>query len=87
VDTHSKPLIVCPACSSRLIYPLSFEPDAAGRVVVERRCPDCEHSDCVTCAATAVEVWVKRELRIRLEIVRQVLDLEIEAALAGAAAA
>ena len=85
MDTHSKPLIVCPACASRLIYPLSFVPDAVGHVVVERHCPDCEHSDCVTCDATAAEVWVKRELRIRLEIVRQVLDLEIEAALATAA--
>ena len=80
----AKPLTVCPACASRLIYPVTFAPLDSGRVVIERRCPECEHDDCVTCDPTAATAWARRVRRDRLELVHQVLDLEIAAALAAA---
>jgi hypothetical protein len=82
VDSGSKPLTCCPACASRLIYPLSFLPHDSGRVVIDRRCPECEHLDCVACDPQAAAIWARREQRLRLELVHAVLDLEIAAALA-----
>ncbi len=82
VDPRSKPLTCCPACASRLIYPLSFMPHTSGRVVIDRRCPECEHVDRVACDPAAAETWARREQRLRLELVHAVLDLEIAAALA-----
>ena len=76
---ESRPLIECPGCSSRLIYPVAIErhPDER-RIVIERCCPECEHTDSVICSVAAAEAWVRREQRIQLEMLRQVLDLELE---------
>ena len=82
MDRNGKPLTACPACTSRLIYPVSFGSHDPGRVIVQRRCPECEHVDRVACDEAAVAAWVRREHRIRLALVREVLDCEIEAALA-----
>ena len=82
METQSKPLIACPACASRLIHPRTFEPLDDGRVVVERRCPECEHADRVACSVPAAEALIRREARIRTEIARTVLDLELEGILA-----
>ncbi len=80
----TRPLTTCPACASRLIYPVSFasHPDRE-RVVIERCCPECDHSDCVVCDAVAAAVWGRRERSIRRELVRQVIALELDEILAS----
>jgi hypothetical protein len=40
--THEHGLEVCPACDSRLVYPLDWEPAELNRWRVGLRCPDCE---------------------------------------------
>ena len=77
--TGTKPLTACPACASRLIYPVSFasHPDRQ-RVVVERCCPECDHNDCVVCDEVAAAIWGRRERRIRRALVRQVIELELD---------
>ena len=79
MNMESKPLVVCPGCESPLIYPVAIErhPDGT-RIVIERCCPECEHNDSVICDALAAELWTRRERRIRLQMVRSVLELELE---------
>jgi DNA-directed RNA polymerase subunit RPC12/RpoP len=58
-----KPLVHCPRCTSRLIYAV----DAAGyeaEVILNRRCPECEHRDSVVTSALAAAVWYRRDTRI-----------------------
>jgi hypothetical protein len=72
-------MIVCPGCTSLLLYPVAIERHPDGRrIVIERYCPECEHNDSVCCGVTAAERWVRRERRIRLQLVRQVVDLELD---------
>jgi len=61
-ETPAGPLVRCPCCASRLIYPTDIA-GLGGRVVVTRRCPDCEHHDSVVAGAVAVAAWYRRELR------------------------
>ena len=54
-----KPLVHCPRCASRLIYTV----DTAGydsEVILDRRCPECEHRDSVVTSALAAAVWYRR---------------------------
>jgi hypothetical protein len=79
MTSDTKPLTTCPSCASRLIYPVSFDAHPDGRrVVVERCCPECDNSDCVACDAAAAAAWGRRERRIRLALVRQVIELELD---------
>jgi hypothetical protein len=79
MNMESKPLIVCPGCESLLIYPVAIEQHPDGtRIVIERCCPECEHNDSVICDAVASELWKRRERRIRLQMVRSVLAMELE---------
>jgi hypothetical protein len=80
----SKPLTSCPICDSRLIYPVDAHRDSEGLAVIERRCPECEHSDIVTCEPETAGRWGRREQRIRTELVRVVLALEVEGILGAA---
>jgi hypothetical protein len=73
----SKPLTTCPTCDSRLIYPLDAYRHPDGGAVIVRRCPECEHSDIVRAELEAARRWGRREQRIRVELVRAVLDLEV----------
>jgi hypothetical protein len=62
-----KPLVHCPCCMSRLIYAI----DAAGydaEVILNRRCPECEHRDSVVTSALAAAVWYRRDTRIMREL-------------------
>jgi DNA-directed RNA polymerase subunit RPC12/RpoP len=62
-----KPLVHCPRCTSRLIYTV----DAAGydsEVILDRRCPECEHRDSVVTTAIAAAVWYRRETRLMHEL-------------------
>jgi hypothetical protein len=62
-----KPLVECPCCLSRLIYTV----DTAGydsEVILDRRCPECEHRDSVVTTALAAAVWYRRETRIMGEL-------------------
>jgi hypothetical protein len=62
-----KPLVHCPHCLSRLIYTI----DTAGydaEVILDRRCPECEHRDSVVTTALAAAVWYRRETRIMREM-------------------
>jgi hypothetical protein len=79
MNMESKPLIVCPGCESLLIYPVAIEwhPDGR-RIAIERCCPECEHNDSVVCGKLEAELWTHRERRIRLEMVRSVLAMELE---------
>ena len=79
MEMESRQLIVCPGCSSPLIYPVAIDrhPDGT-RIVIERCCPECEHNDSVICRVAAAEAWVRRERRIQLQMLRQVLELELE---------
>jgi DNA-directed RNA polymerase subunit RPC12/RpoP len=69
-DTPSderKPLVHCPRCDSRLIYTV----DTAGydaEVILDRRCPECEHRDSVVTSALAAAVWYRRDTRILSEL-------------------
>ncbi len=76
---ESKPLIVCPGCESLLIYPVAIgqHPDGT-RVAIERCCPECEHNDSVICEPVVAEMWKRRERRIRLQMMRSVLEMELE---------
>jgi DNA-directed RNA polymerase subunit RPC12/RpoP len=58
-----KPLVRCPSCASRLIYAEAHEPFAA-RVIVRRRCPECEHRDEIETTRFVAEVWQRRDARI-----------------------
>jgi hypothetical protein len=79
MEMDSRPLIVCPGCSSMLIYPVAIERHPDGRrIVIERCCPECEHNDSVICSVPAAESWVRRERRIQHQLLRQVLELELE---------
>jgi hypothetical protein len=58
-----RPLVHCPCCESRLIYAV----DAAGyeaEVILNRRCPECEHRDSVVASAIAAAVWYRRDTRL-----------------------
>jgi DNA-directed RNA polymerase subunit RPC12/RpoP len=62
-----KPLVHCPRCLSRLIYAI----DTAGyetEVILDRRCPECEHRDSVVTSALAAAVWYRRDTRIMREL-------------------
>jgi transcriptional regulator NrdR family protein len=62
-----KPLVYCPRCLSRLIYAI----DAAGydyEVILNRRCPECEHRDSVVTTAIAAAVWYRRDTRHMYEL-------------------
>jgi DNA-directed RNA polymerase subunit RPC12/RpoP len=75
---EQKPLVHCPRCTSRLIYTV----DAAGydaEVILNRRCPECEHRDSVVTSALAAAVWYRRDTRLMREL------LELADALAEAA--
>jgi transcriptional regulator NrdR family protein len=74
----SKPLTSCPICDSRLIYPVDARRHPEGGAVIERRCPECEHSDIVVAGLEAARRWGRREQRVRVELVRAVLALEVE---------
>ncbi len=41
--TH--PLHVCPACASKLVYPVWWEEQGRDHWSIELRCPDCEWAD------------------------------------------
>jgi hypothetical protein len=61
------PLVVCPCCRSRLIYTT----DTAGfgsQVVLDRRCPECEHRDSVIATAHAAAAWYRRDTRLLTEL-------------------
>jgi DNA-directed RNA polymerase subunit RPC12/RpoP len=67
VRTVQKLLARCPACSSKLIYPI----DLAGwdsDTVVSRRCPECEHRDVVLTAPLPAALWFARNTRQRHEL-------------------
>jgi DNA-directed RNA polymerase subunit RPC12/RpoP len=60
-------LVICPACSSRLIYPI----DLAGwkqDAILSRRCPECEHRDVVVTARLPALLWLARTARQRDEL-------------------
>ena len=58
------PLVRCPRCSSRLIGPTRTDACRDG-VIVDRRCPECEHSDRVITTPFAAAVWSRHEARVR----------------------
>jgi DNA-directed RNA polymerase subunit RPC12/RpoP len=63
----SKPLVHCPQCTSRLIYAI----DTAGydaEVILNRRCPECEHRDSVVTSSIAAAVWYRRDTRLMREL-------------------
>jgi DNA-directed RNA polymerase subunit RPC12/RpoP len=62
-----KLLVHCPRCASRLIYTI----DTAGydaEVILDRRCPECEHRDSVVTTALAAAVWYRRDTRLLAEL-------------------
>jgi DNA-directed RNA polymerase subunit RPC12/RpoP len=62
-----KLLVRCPHCESRLIYTI----DTAGydaEVILNRRCPECEHRDSVVTTALAAAVWYRRDTRLLAEL-------------------
>ena len=73
-----KPLISCPACSSRLIYPTGFDRDDDGSMIIERRCPECEHADIVVAEFKAALTWIQRERRIRRQLMMHLIELELD---------
>jgi hypothetical protein len=73
-----KPLVHCPRCLSRLIYAI----DSAGyenEVILDRRCPECEHRDSVVTSALAAAVWYRRDTRIMCALLDLADSLAAEA--------
>ena len=60
-------LVICPACASRLIYPIDLAGWKQG-AVVSRRCPECEHRDVVAAARLPALLWLARMARQRDEL-------------------
>jgi hypothetical protein len=56
-------LVLCPACSSGLIYPIDIAASER-RAIVSRRCPECEHRDVVATSPLAALIWCDRTRRI-----------------------
>jgi DNA-directed RNA polymerase subunit RPC12/RpoP len=59
--------MTCPCCGSRLIYTT----DTAGfgsQVVLDRRCPECEHRDTIIARAPAAAAWYRRDTRLLAEL-------------------
>ncbi len=72
-------MIVCPGCASMLIYPVAIERHPDGRrIVIERCCPECEHNDSVMLRRACCRALGARERRIRAQLVRQVVELELD---------
>ena len=68
-DNQSAPRSIakCPRCASRMIYPR----DLAGvgeRVVISRRCPECQQCDVVLTTRLPAMVWFARNAREREEM-------------------
>ena len=68
-DNQSAPRSIakCPRCASRMIYPR----DLAGvgdRVVISRRCPDCQRCDVILTTRLPAMVWFARNAREREEM-------------------
>ncbi|MDX6563179.1 MAG: hypothetical protein QOD65_2993 [Gaiellales bacterium] len=62
-----KPLVRCPICASELIYP-TYCAVEEGLSLLERRCPGCEHRDCVRTYRVAAELWLRRHARYAEEL-------------------
>jgi hypothetical protein len=62
------PLVRCPRCSSRLIGPTHTDACHDG-VIVDRRCPECDHRDRVVTTAFAAAVWARHEARVASSLV------------------
>ena len=80
------PLMICPRCASPLIYAR----DIAGTrstAVLARRCPECEHRDCVITTVMAADAWLGRDARLtaRLSIKSNALAAARIAAIQAAA--
>jgi ribosomal protein S27E len=78
-DREPLPLVRCPGCGSRLIYP-THSTALPQATVIERRCPDCELVDRVIASTAAVAAWARRQ-----EAVRESLIALAEALADGAA--
>jgi hypothetical protein len=76
------PLVRCPECSSRLIYPLDAEPYGDAHQIVHRRCPECEHVDRVLASSLASVLWERAQQRRAIELAAELLALELTAWLA-----
>jgi hypothetical protein len=76
------PLVSCPGCSSKLIYPLAAEPYGAAHQIVHRRCPECEHVDRVVASTLASALWERAQQRRAVELSAELLALELSAWLA-----
>lgn len=74
----SMPLITCPACASKLIYPRGQELFGDDHALVDRRCPECEHADRVVATAFAVRLWERAQERRRIDLAADLLQLELE---------
>ena len=59
----ANPLVRCPRCRSRLITPVQADGCSDG-VIVDRRCPECDHRDRVVTTAFAAAVWARHEARV-----------------------
>lgn len=56
-------LVRCPRCASRLISAT----DALlcnDELLIDRRCPECDHRDQVATTSYAAAVWGRREMRL-----------------------
>ena len=64
---QTKPLVRCPGCESRLIYPLACE-QLGTRVILTRRCPECELSRRDRDHGVRRGGWRRRDARICRQI-------------------
>jgi DNA-directed RNA polymerase subunit RPC12/RpoP len=72
------PLITCPTCASKLIFPRCWEPFGDDHALVDRRCPECEHEDRVVATTFAARLWERAQERRRVELAADLLQLELE---------
>jgi RNase P subunit RPR2 len=83
MESTTKPLTRCQSCASPLIYPLSAIAVEDDRVVIDRRCPECEWHDCVVASTRAVAAWARHQRRIRAQLTSADVMHQVDAILAS----
>ena len=63
-------LIRCRECGSKLLHLERIWMLADGRRIADRRCPECGTRDSVIVGTFATQLWLAREQRLRLDLMK-----------------
>ena len=68
-------LIRCRECDSKLLQLERIWVLADGRRIADRRCPECGMRDSVIVGTFATQLWLAREQRLRLDLMKAAEEL------------